>query len=248
MEDDHEQSDRALSPPVEVELYVFPAHECSYLPGRMATTRGIFAEKIPGELYHAFMDRGFRRSGKFIYQPVCEGCRECVPIRVRVGEFVPSKSQRRASRRNADVAVTVGIPVATQEKFELYSRYVMQRHEGKDLGEYADFERFLYDSPVDSAEFLYRDAAGKLIGVGICDVCAESLSSVYFYFEPGESRRSLGVYSALWEIEFAREYGIPYCYLGYWVKGCGKMSYKAEYRPGEVLTGWGKWVRIEEGI
>ncbi len=90
-------------------------------------------------------------------------------------------------------------------------------------------------------EICYRDAAGSLLGVGICDVCAESLSSVYFYFDPDEARRSLGTFSAMWEIEWARRNSIPHYYLGYWVKACGAMEYKANFKPFELLGTDGVW-------
>ena len=90
-------------------------------------------------------------------------------------------------------------------------------------------------------EISYRDPAGKLLGVGICDVCSDSLSAVYFYFDPDEARRSLGTFSAIWEIEWAKHTGIPYYYLGYWVSGCGAMEYKASFRPCEMLGTDGIW-------
>ena len=43
----------------------------------------------------------------------------------------------------------------------------------------------------------HRDSAGRLLGVGICDRAPHSLSSVYFYFDPSESKRSLGTFAAL---------------------------------------------------
>ena len=229
-------------PPLTVPLTVLPEHACPYLPDRAARLRGFLCDAMDGGVYHAFMNRGFRRSGRFFYQPVCRGCRECQPIRVATAAFVPSKSQRRAWRRNADVAVTVTPrPRPSAEKYDLYLRYQRARHDrdrAEDPGGFADF---LYRSTVDSLEFAYRDAAGKLIGVGIGDVCAESLSSVYFYFDPAESRRSLGVFSALWEIAFAGEKKSPHYYLGYWVRGCGAMRYKADFRPFELLGPDGVW-------
>ena len=87
-----------------VPLNVSPPHECPYLPGRLATSRWFVAGRVPAEVYHDFMDAAFRRSGRLFYQPVCAGCRACVPIRVPVDRFVPSKSQRRTMQRNADCA------------------------------------------------------------------------------------------------------------------------------------------------
>jgi len=229
-----------LPPPVVVQLVSTGDHPCPYLPGRIATNRAFLAERIHPEIYHAFMDAGFRRSGKFVYQPACSGCRACVPIRVPVATFTPSKSQRRCARRNADLTVDVAPAEATDEKFDLYRRYTNDRHRGEEPDR-ASFETFLYDSPVDSLEFTYRDRGGRLLGVGICDVSARSLSSVYFYFDPADERRGLGTFGVIEEIGFARRVGIPHYYLGYWVEGCGSMRYKAEFRPFELLQPDGSW-------
>ena len=231
-----------LPPPVKVRLVTLPENPCPYLPGRQSTSRALWAERMPGALYHRFMDAGFRRSGRLIYQPVCAGCRACVPIRVPVERFRPSKSQRRCARRNEGVRVTVDAPTPTEEKFDLYRRYVEQWH-GKPAADesWEDFERFLYDSPVDTVEFTHRDPAGRLLAVGICDVSPASLSSVYFFFDPAEARRGPGTFGAVYEIETARRLGIPYYYLGYWINGCGAMEYKATFRPCELLHPDGVW-------
>jgi arginyl-tRNA--protein-N-Asp/Glu arginylyltransferase len=232
----------AIPPPVRVPLQVSPPHECPYLTGRMATARWFVADRVAGNVYHQFMNAGFRRSGRLFYQPVCGGCRACVPIRVPVDSFWPSKSQRRTLRRNADVIVSVNPrPVVSDEKFALYTRYTRDWH-GKDDGDdFAGFESFLYASPVDTIEFEYRDATGRLLAVGICDGCADSLSSVYFYFDPAESKRGLGTFGALREIEYARERGMPFYYLGYWISGCGAMEYKSSFRPNQLLGTDGVW-------
>jgi len=133
--------------------------------------------------------------------------------------------------------------VLNQELFDLYSRYIRQWHSRDDPESPDGLEAFLYRSPVNTFEFLYRDPAGKLIGVGICDVSRQSLSSVYFYHDPESSDRSLGTFAVLYEIEEARQAGIPHYYLGYWVDGCRTMQYKANFRPHEVLHPDGAWHR-----
>ena len=230
------------SPPVPVPLTVLGDHGCSYLPGRVATSRGFFASGMPPELYHQFMDAGFRRSGRLVYQPICRGCRACLQLRVPVDRFVPSKSQRRCWRRNQDLIVSVQDPEPTDEKFDLYTRYQTKWHSKEDGGEDREsFESFLYDSPVQSVEFSYRDGSGKLLAVGICDVASQSLSSVYFYHDPVEFRRGLGIFGALYEIAKARALSIPHYYLGFWVAGCAAMEYKAAFEPNEILSPDGQW-------
>jgi len=232
----------AIPPPVELHLANLPDHACPYLAGRTATDRAVWAESIPAAVYEQFMDCGFRRSGKLLYQPACRGCRACLPLRVPVAHFRPDKSQRRCRRRNSDLRITVGPLCCSEEKLGVYRRYVADWH-GRPEPEHASaFESFLYDSPLETTvEFEYRDNVGRLLAVGICDVCPGSLSSVYFYFDPDESRRGLGTFGVLEEIEFARRMGLPHYYLGYWVQGCGAMEYKGNFRPNEVLDPDGVW-------
>ncbi len=170
----------ALDAPSPVVLTTLPPHPCVYLPGREATLRAFSARNMPELVYHDFLNASFRRSGLVIYQPVCGDCRECVPLRVLVRRFHPGKSQRRCWRRNRDLIVTAGQPVATDEKFELYTRYQAIRHHSTKADSRASFEDFLYRSPIKTLEFTYRDGWGRLLAVGICDVCPKSLSSVYF--------------------------------------------------------------------
>jgi arginine-tRNA-protein transferase len=187
------------------------------------------------------MDAGFRRSGRLIYQPACAGCRLCRPLRVPVERFAPTKSQRRCDRANKDLIVTEHAAEPSDEKFALYQRYVTDWHGKTELPGFDEFVSFLYDSPVQTIEFQYREVGGQLLAVGICDICELSLSSVYFYFDPRQAKRGLGTVGALTEIAFARRRGIPYYYLGYWVRGCGSMEYKANFRPHEVLGADGVW-------
>jgi arginyl-tRNA--protein-N-Asp/Glu arginylyltransferase len=229
------------SPPFPVRLVVTPTHACSYFDDRTARTRAFWASALPGELYHQFMDAGFRRSGRLIYQPVCDRCRDCIPIRVPVERFAPSKSQRRCWRKNQDLSVNTCVPQPTAEKRDLYERYRRDWHGNQDGQDWEAFTSFLYDSPVNTTEFCYRDPQGRLLGVGICDLCSQSLSSVYFYFDPDHAKRRLGTFAALWEIDFARRHAIEHYYMGYWVGGCGAMEYKSSFRPCELLGTDGVW-------
>ena len=50
-------------------------------------------------------------------------------------------------------------------------------------------------------------------------------------------QRSLGSYIILWHIERARELGLPFVYLGYWIAESRKMAYKSRFAPMERLDG-----------
>jgi leucyl-tRNA---protein transferase len=228
--------------PIHVPLVTSPEHPCPYLPGRIDQFQAFHAGRMPPDLYHRFMDAGFRRSGGMIYRPICPACRACIPIRVPVAQFKPSKSQRRCWRRNQDLTVQSARPIPSDEKLDLFRRYSRARHgEKKEFFDPDEFRAFLYDSPVDTVEFAYRDPTARLLAVGICDVSSNALSTVYFFFDPAEKRRGLGTFGALWEIDFARSRGISYYYLGYWVGGCAGMQYKADFKPNEFLGPDGLW-------
>lgn len=217
---------------------------CAYLPGRTATHEFALTRRLSGAAYQRLMDAGFRRSGLLIYQPVCEGCRECVPIRVPVNEFAPSRSQRRVLRRNADVQMTVGSPSPTEEKWRMYNAYRRLQHNDLEREDRPGFEECLYHSPTSTLEMTYW-IGGRLAGVGIVDATPAALSSVYFYFDPEQARRSLGVFSAMCEIEECRRRQLDFWYVGYYIRKCQRMNYKAQYRPCELLGSDGHWRRIQ---
>ena len=91
-----------------------------------------------------------------------------------------TKSLRRALRRNADLQITIARQQPSAEKWLLYQRYQREWHNKTETVPegLTDFIRFLYDSPVESVDFEYRAADGKLIGVGVCDISSTSISSV----------------------------------------------------------------------
>jgi arginine-tRNA-protein transferase len=128
----------------------------------------------------------------------------------------------------------------------LYKKYTLTRH-GRDDEDRSAFEDFLFSSPIRTVEFNYRKG-DRLVAVGICDVCDRSLSSVYFYFDPDESRRGLGVFGTLKEVEYAAGLGIEYYYLGYWIEQCTSMNYKSRFRPCQVLYPDGQWLSPPDAI
>jgi len=122
----------------------------------------------------------------------------------------------------------------------VYGRYLETRHRGEMTGSWEEFQDFLYDGPPFAREVVYR-AGGELVGAGIVDVEPEAMSAVYFYFDPAFSMRSPGTFNVLWLLDECRRRAIPWLYLGYYVAGSPTMSYKARYRPHEILEADGRW-------
>jgi arginine-tRNA-protein transferase len=234
-------------------FFVTAPSPCPYLPDR--TERKVFTELRGGEatkLSEALSRIGFRRSQNVVYRPSCDGCRRCVSVRVLAGEFQPSASQRKILRRQSDLEVSACTAQTTSEQFALLRRYLDARHPGggmatMDAYDYADM---VEQTPVDTVIFEYREPAapgrrlGRLVGVCLTDRQSDGLSMVYSFYDPtAEKRDGMGNFIILDHIMRAKRSGQPYVYLGYWIDGCERMSYKSRFRPLEALEGSGGWQR-----
>lgn len=236
------------------QFYLTPEGECPYLPDRRE--RKVFthligkdAPKLNDQLTHG----GFRRSQNIAYRPACEGCQACVSVRVRVDEFKPTKSFRRTVSRNSDIS---GYPCganATPEQYSLFRTYIDSRHGNGGMADMTvqDYAAMIEDTFVDTRVVEYRlrpeislagpdMRKGPLVAAALSDVLDDGLSMIYSFFEPTEFNRGLGTFMILDHIERARRLGLPYLYLGYWVRGSAKMDYKQRFKPQEHLTedGW----------
>ena len=221
---------------------------CPYLPDRserklFTTLSGARAEAQHDDL----SSMGFRRSQNIAYRPACRSCSACVSTRVRVSDFAPNRSQKRAIKRNADLARNWLDPEPGQEHFDLFKEYLAARHgDGGMIDMDAfDFAAMVEDSPVRTHLIEYRlpaenGAQGALAAACVTDVLRDGLSLVYSFFDTSLTARSLGRFMILDHVALAREAGLPFVYLGYWVKGSPKMDYKIEFQPSEILLdgGW----------
>ena len=108
-----------------------------------------------------------------------------------------------------------------------------------------DYRAMVEDTPIQTVIVEYRGADDALISACLVDQLGDGLSAVYSFFAPGLEKRSLGTHAVLWLIEYARQLGLPYVYLGYWVPESRKMAYKSRFRPSEVLIG-GAWRMLTE--
>ncbi len=222
-----------------IRVYQTVEHACGYWPDRNA--RDLVLDPLDPSLpslYGTALAMGFRRSGNHVYRPHCAGCQACTPVRIPIDRFQPNRAQRRCLARNADLRVSVTPAARTQEHFELYQRYVSGRHAGGGMDDPspADFDGFL-SCEWSPTRFLEIRADDGLVGVAVTDVLADSLSAVYTFFDPGLPARSLGTFGILSQLAHARELGLDYLYLGFWLRDHPKMDYKQRFRPIEYLSG-----------
>jgi arginine-tRNA-protein transferase len=221
-----------------IRVYQTAEHACGYWPDRSA--RDLVLDPadplLPG-MYGSALAMGFRRSGNHVYRPHCAGCRACTPVRIPVARFVPSRSQRRCLARNVDLRLSARPAMRSVENFALYQAYVSGRHAGggMDNPSPADFDAFLACAWSPTA-FLEMRLQGELLAVAVTDVLPDALSAVYTFFDPRQAARSLGTFAILSQVEYARQQGLEHVYLGFWLEGHPKMSYKKSFRPLQYLA------------
>ncbi|MFM1814803.1 MAG: hypothetical protein RLZ98_1498 [Pseudomonadota bacterium] len=245
------------------EFYVTAPQACPYLPGRLE--RKLFTHLThdkPAALVDNLLKGGFRRSQNVAYMPYCEGCQACISVRVVVDELVESRGFRRIVNANRDLIARRLRPRPTPEQYRLFRSYIDDRHGDGGMADMTvlDYAMMIEDSIVDTQLTEYRVRAplsgsggqaesadapdpGQLIAVALTDRLSDGLSMVYSFYDTGQPARSLGTYMILEHIARCRALGLPYLYLGYWIEGSRKMSYKTRFRPQEQLRSNG-WVRV----
>ncbi|MEM9422928.1 MAG: arginyltransferase [Pseudomonadota bacterium] len=224
------------------EFFLTSASPCPYLPGRQERKIFTFLGGERAETLNAVLSqRGFRRSQNIAYLPACDRCQACRPVRVVATEFNTQK-WRRTLNRNKDITRSARAPKSTSEQFSVLRGYLDARHGEGGMADMTvlDYSAMVEQTPVDTLLLEYRDADDTLLACALTDRLQDGLSMVYSFFEPDAQTRSLGTYMIVDHILYAAELGLPYVYLGYWVKGSGKMDYKERFTPLEELTpeGW----------
>jgi leucyl-tRNA---protein transferase len=237
------------------QFYLTAPSPCPYLAGK--EERKVFTHLVgerASELNNILTQGGFRRSQSIAYRPACEGCRSCVSVRVVANEFEASRSMRRIVNRNSDIVSEMKVAVPTSEQYSIFRAYLDSRHRDGGMADMTvlDYAMMVEDSHIETRVVEYRrregDEAGRqagdLIAVALTDMLGDGLSMVYSFFEPDEASRSLGTLMVLDHIARARQMGLAYVYLGYWVRGSRKMDYKSRFLPQERLTPDG-WARVK---
>lgn len=226
--------------------FVSPPSRCGYLPDQNWSLRYHVVSELTSEELGERLASGWRRFGQSLFQPACTGCTACQPMRVDVARFRPSATQKRVWKQNAgEVRLEIGPPQVSPDRLELYDLFHAFQADFKGWPERGpesadDYCETFVNNPLPVEEWCYY-LGDRLIGVGYVDVVPRAYSAIYFYYDPNERGRSLGVFNVLSILDRAATRNLPYVYLGYYVEGCRSLEYKAKYRPNEVLGPDGEW-------
>lgn len=230
-------------------FYASASYPCSYLADK--TARSLVATPnhlVSAETYSRMVQNGFRRSGLYTYRPYCDHCEECVPVRIEVDPFAPTRSQKRAATRLGRLRVEIQPLRFEPDHYALYLAYQKSRHAGggMDQDDKNQYRQFMLQSNVDSQFVVFTEddpisGQSHLKMISLMDVIEDGLSAVYTFFDPSD-KSGLGTCSIMWMIAHAKQLGLPYVYLGYWIEQSVKMNYKANFLPQQRLHqgGWSR--------
>ncbi len=234
------------------QFFITAAGPCPYLPGRFE--RKVFTHLVGPDaksLNTQLSNGGFRRSQNIAYRPACDSCHACMSVRVPVQQFDWTKSFKRIVKRNGEISSEVVPAKAKSEHFSLFRTYIDHRHSEGGMSEMTvlDFAAMVDDTLVDSRIVEYRlptdyNPNGELIASVLVDLLNDGVSLIYSFYDPELEHRSLGTYIILDMIRRTKNMGLPFVYLGFWIKESHKMSYKSRFLPQERLTTEG-WILVD---
>jgi arginine-tRNA-protein transferase len=203
-----------------------------------------FAEFITPAQLDLLLSDGWRHFGIQFYRyslGICkEEIRRVIPLRIRLANFEFSKSQRRVLRKNADLRTEIRPIEITIETEDLFHRHKLRFEEGVPISIYEFLSQEPSVMPCEAKEVaVYREE--NLVAVSYFDVGERSLSGIYAMFDPGEHSRSLGIFTMLKEIEYARERSCEFYYQGYAYEGQSFYDYKKRFSGLECFDWRGNW-------
>src|SRR6266851_3419485 len=100
-------------PVIDLTRFRTPLYTCSYLPYEIASLEYRILAGVTARAYQDLLQRGWRRFGQDFFRPACPQCVKCRSLRIKVDEFKPSRSQRRAMQHNSRIRVVIQAPTVT---------------------------------------------------------------------------------------------------------------------------------------
>jgi arginine-tRNA-protein transferase len=170
--------------------------------------------------------------------------RRVLPLRIRLKDFTPSKSQRRTLKKNQDTQTVIRPIEITAEKEILF-----ETHKNR-------FKHSVPDSIYDFLSFAPAEVPCRalevcvyqketLLAASFFDVGEAAVSAIYAMFDPREFSRSLGIFTMLLTIEYALKNDKIFYYPGYAYEGNSFYDYKKRFSALETFDWKGNWENFE---
>ncbi len=212
---------------------------CSYLDNHRTRMAYKYIDNPSMELNQSLVERGWRRFGNYYSRPQCAHCNACLNLRIDVKNHTFSRSAKRVFKKAEGIRYVIQSPTMSSEHLALYDKYHRHMEQKRGWQYYhlkpqSYHELYVAGANQFGKEVLYF-SGNQLIGVDLIDFLDNGISSIYFYYDPDYAYLSLGKLSIYEQILLAKEYGLEWIYLGYYVKNCQSLAYKAQYAPYEIL-------------
>ncbi len=203
-----------------------------------------YASKVTPQELDFLLAEGWRHFGRHFYRYnlgfLENTFRFVIPLRIRLADFKFSKSQRRILRKNKDLKIIIRPIKFDDEKHELFERHKLRFNHGVPASIYNFLDIDAAKTPCEAVEVCIYDK-NKLVAASFLDIGKTSVSSIYAMFEPTESKRSLGIFTMLAEIDYAAENNKTFYYQGYTYEGESFYDYKKRFNALERYDWFGNW-------
>jgi arginine-tRNA-protein transferase len=215
---------------------------CPYLEGMITINENLLIHELDDPDVDDLLSMGLRHFGEVFFRPICAHCRKCIPVRVPVQKFSPTKSVRRLFNRCKHLTIELEEPVPKPVMFDLYKKH--KKRFGEKSPGVDSYELFLksFFHPFSFNKMLTIKDGQKLVAVSHLDVTANAMSAVYCYFDTDYYRYSPGKLAIYKELEMAKEMGVLWYYLGYYIETNKHTKYKIQFKPNQVMADEHQWL------
>ncbi len=214
----------------------------------------MFAINFPEQLSLGKLDQmlaqGWFRYGQCFQKPqvICVNDIVCdvLNIRLDIEKHQFSKSQRKLLRRN-DKKFTIKIQKASinKQKEQLFqsNKFRFNGFLTKNLKEFLTFE---YQDSIFNTYEIAVYAKTELMALSYFDMGEKSIASILGLSNWKYPKLSLGIYTMLKEIEFAKQYGFKYYYPGFIMVQANDFDYKLNLGKFSYLAHTNRWRKLDD--
>ena len=208
-----------------------------------------YPQFITPEKYDHYLERGWFRSSFMMYKSeilcINNGLSSIVNIRVDLKDYEIKKRHKKLLRRNDSLFEVNLCPLNIHNEAERLYQQQKQKFQGFI---HSTLKDYLFANmevvPYNTKQIEVRHE-GRLIAMSIVDLGLNSIASILGLYDLKAKQFSLGKYTMLKELEFAKNTGIKWYYPGYILDQESSFNYKLNFAPCEYLNEEGEWVPFE---